>query len=257
MAGPGADAADEAEVVQFFHALADRTRLAIVRSLAESDLRAGEIVALVALPQNAVSYHLRQLRGIGLLRDRRSSADGRDVYYSIDQERLQALYQRAGAVLRPLGPPRHRATGPARIGEPLRLLFLCTHNSARSQLAEGIARQIGRAGVVVASAGDTPTALHPLTAELLAEWAIDPALHTSKPLEAFSGHTFDYVITVCDRVREQCPTFPGSPRQLHWSIPDPIAAPVAERRAAFLAVRHEIAVRVRHLLRERAVLHVA
>lgn len=242
----------EEEVVGFFRVLADRTRLAIVRSLVESDLRAGELVERVALPQNAVSYHLKQLRGVGLLRDRRSSADGRDVYYSIDQERLDTLYRRAGSVLRPPGEVAVRRGVAAHPGDPaLRILFLCTHNSARSQFAEAIARHVGGPRVAVASAGDAPTGLHPLTAELLIEWGIDPSVHASKAVDAFLGRSFDYVITVCDRVREHCPTFPGAPRQLHWSIPDPTSVPEPGRREAFRSVRHEIDVRVRHLLRER------
>lgn len=239
-----------AETARFFRILADQTRLTIVQFLALSDRRAGEIVEAIHLPQNAVSYHLKQLRTVGLLRDRRSSADGRDVYYTIDQERLGALYRQAGAILQPLTPARTTTTSNDRDPDHrLRLLFLCTHNSARSQFAEGIARRVGGADVVAYSAGDTPTGLHPITSALLAEWGIDPADQWSKPLDTFAGQSFDYVITVCDRVREHCPTFPGDPPQLHWSLPDPTAAPEAERWDAFRAVRHEVDVRVRHLLR--------
>lgn len=244
------EGAPDETVAAFFRALADRTRLTIVRSLAEGDLRVGEIVDQLGLPQNAVSYHLKQLRGVGLLRDRRSSADGRDIYYSIDQERLALLYRLAGTALRPPGPATHAdATRVVANGTPLRLLFLCTHNSARSQFAEALARRVGGAGVDARSAGDSPTGLHPLTAALLTEWGIDPTGQASKPLDTFTGQSFDYVITVCDRVREHCPTFSGAARQLHWSIPDPTAAPESERWATFRAVRHEIDVRVRHLLR--------
>jgi protein-tyrosine-phosphatase/DNA-binding transcriptional ArsR family regulator len=242
----------EDEAVNFFRILGDHTRLTLVRALAESDLRVGELVAHVALPQNAVSYHLKLLRGIGLLRDRRSSADSRDVYYSIDQERLEALYRRAGTVLRPHSDIGITHEQSARSGNAsLSILFLCTHNSARSQFAEALARREGGQRVTVVSAGDTPTGLHPLAAELLTEWNIDPAEYTSKAIAEFLGRSFDYVITVCDRVREHCPTFPGAPRQLHWSIPDPTSAPEEKRREAFRSVRHEINVRVRHLLRAR------
>ena len=233
----------------FFRALGDRTRLTIVRALDEGDLRAGEIAALLSLPQNALSYHLKILRGAGLLRDRRSSADGRDIYYSIDHERLAALYRLAGAALRLPDPVSRGVDGDTTPDGTLRLLFLCTHNSARSQFAEALARRVGGVTVDAHSAGDTPTGLHPLTAALLGEWEIDPTGLTSKPVETFAGQPFDYVITVCDRVREHCPTFPGPARQLHWSIPDPTATPEAERPAAFRAVRHEIDVRVRHFLR--------
>jgi len=242
--------AKTAEVALFFRVLGDQTRLIIVQLLTFSDRRAGEIAEHLQLPQNAISYHLKQLRAVGLLRDRRSSADGRDVYYSVDQERLGALYRQAGVALQRDHADRWTAIDSAtKLDRPLRLLFLCTHNSARSQFAEGIARRVGGAAVAAHSAGDTPNGLHPITSALLREWSIDPSDQMSKPLDTFAGQPFDYVITVCDRVREHCPTFPGEPQQLHWSIPDPTAAPEAERWAAFRAVRHEIDVRVRHLLR--------
>jgi protein-tyrosine-phosphatase/DNA-binding transcriptional ArsR family regulator len=247
---PDSPSETDETVARFFAALADRTRLTIVRALAAGDLRAGEIAAQLALPQNALSYHLKQLRGVGLLRDRRSSADGRDIYYSIDHERLATLHRLADAALSPTSLlNRSDAATVASDGSGLRILFLCTHNSARSQFAEALARRGGGVAVDARSAGDTPTGLHSLTAALLAEWGIDPAGQSSKSVETFAGQPFDYVITVCDRVREHCPNFPGPARQLHWSIPDPTAAPDAERTAAFRAVRHEIAVRVRHFLR--------
>jgi len=246
------------EVAQFFRTLADQTRLAIVQLLALSDLRAGEIVERLRLPQNAVSYHLKQLRALGLLRDRRSSADARDVYYSIDVERLQALYQRAGAALHalPLADPADAANATiatiADAGRPLRIIFLCTHNSARSQFAESLTRHRGGPGVEACSAGDFPTAIHPLTSALLLEWGIDPTGQESKPLDRFVGQPFDYVITVCDRIREHCPTFLRGATQLHWSLPDPTTVAEDERAAAFRAVRHEIDVRVQQFLRLHA-----
>jgi DNA-binding transcriptional ArsR family regulator len=88
--------ATPATVLEFFRALADDKRLAIVRLLALSDLRAGEISAALRLPSNAVSYHLRQLSTLGLLQDHRSSSDGRDVYYRVDLEHLDRLYMQAG-----------------------------------------------------------------------------------------------------------------------------------------------------------------
>ncbi len=238
----GGDAGSRVEATaQFFQALADPIRLTIVGLLTGQDRRAGELAALLNLPQNALSYHLKQLRQIGILRDRRSSADGRDIYYSLDQEQLAQLYRDAGVVLQPTA----QITAPT---TPVRILYLCTHNSARSQFAEGLTRHYGGARVDVASAGDHPTYLHPLTRELLTEWGIDPAGLTSKALDQFVGQEFDYVITVCDRVREHCPTFGGEPQFLHWSIPDPTLTPAAERWEAFRAVRQEIASRVRQLL---------
>jgi ArsR family transcriptional regulator, arsenate/arsenite/antimonite-responsive transcriptional repressor / arsenate reductase (thioredoxin) len=162
------------DVVQFFKVLADETRLAVVQRLALSDLRVGEIVERLHAPQNVISYHLKQLRALGLLRDQRSSADGRDVYYSVDLERLQQLYLAAGTALHP-GINAESSAEPvaAAVERPLRVLFLCTHNSARSQLAEGIMRYLGGANVEVFSAGSLPAQVHPLALELLAEWQID------------------------------------------------------------------------------------
>lgn len=249
---PLAPSAPLQETAQFFRALADQTRLAIVRLLVHSDLRAGEIVERMQLPQNAVSYHLKQLRAAGLLRDRRSSADARDIYYSIDLERMHALYRHAGDALQ-LGPTAAPVVpvGAPGAARPLRILYLCTHNSARSQFAEALTRHHGGARVAAFSAGDTPAGIHPLTTALLAEWRIDLDGQASKALDQFVGQSFDLVITVCDRVREHCPTFPGAATQLHWSIPDPTAAPTeAARQDAFRTVRHEVDVRVRHLLRQ-------
>lgn len=240
------------DVIHFFKALADETRLAIVRSLALSDLRAGELGEQLRQPQNAVSYHLKQLRGLGLLRDRRSSLDARDVYYSVDLHRLHLLYEQAGEALHPgmTGRQQAREEAPARIERPLRILFLCTHNRARSQMAEGIARYLAGDQVEVYSAGNEPTELHPLTIEMLQELGIDTAGLRSKSLDEFVDQKFDYIITTCDRVRGGCPTFPGDPEQIHWSFPDPSAVEgdEAARRRAFQMARRELLTRIRYLL---------
>ncbi len=238
------------DVSRFFKALSDDTRLAIVRLLALTDLRAGEVTEQLNAPQNAVSYHLKQLRSLGLLRDRRSGLDARDIYYSIDLERLHTLYLAAGSSLHPAITPAATEETEQGCGDrPLRVLFLCTHNSARSQLAEGITRHIGGDQVEVYSAGSIESKLHPLTVKLLEEWNINTSLHYSKPLDQFLGQQFDYVITTCDRMRETCPVFPGDPRRIHWSFPDPkqIEAP-EERLRAFQTVRAELCTRIRYLL---------
>ena len=238
------------DVAAFFRALADETRLAIVRLLALTDLRAGEIAERLQAPQNAVSYHLKQLRSLGLLRDRRGGWDARDVYYSIDLERLHALYAQAGSTLHPgIACEPEAPSAPTQPDRPLRVLFLCTHNSARSQLAEAILRQLGADQVEVYSAGSQPTGVHPVTAELMEEWGLDPSRHASKAMDAFIGQHFDYVITVCDRVRETCPVFPGDPTRIHWSLPDPVAVQdEEEQRRVFEQVRRELLTRVRYLL---------
>ncbi len=238
------------DVRGFYRLLADDTRRTIVRMLAFSDMRAGELTERLRAPQNAVSYHLRQLRELGLLRDRRGGYDARDVYYSVDLDRLRTLYMAAGDSLHPglSGQAQREAVGDE-IAQPLRILFLCTHNSARSQLAEAIARKIGGDSVEAFSAGSEVSELHPLTVQLLREWDIDTSTHYSKTLDQFLDQEFDYIITTCDRTNESCPVFPGDPKRIHWSFPDPKAlADPDEQLKAFQAIRQELCTRVRYLL---------
>ncbi len=245
-----ASAVIPSDIVRFFKVLADETRLAIVRLLALTDLRAGELVEMLHTPQNALSYHLKQLRALGLLRDRRSSQDARDVYYSVDIERLDVLYQAVGRALHPaLMPAEDGDAHRARAGRPLRMLFLCTHNSARSQLAEGIARYVGGEAVEAYSAGSEPADVHPLALAKLAELGIDTSTLRSKSVEEFRGRQFDYVITVCDRVRDGCPTFFDDPHQIHWSFADPAALEDEQaQRRAFETTCRELTTRLRYLL---------
>jgi arsenate reductase (thioredoxin) len=128
-----------------------------------------------------------------------------------------------------------------------RVLFLCVHNSARSQMAEGMLRAWGGQGYEAASAGSVATEVRPLAIRAMAEIGIDITGQTSKTSDAFAGQTFDYAITVCDESREACPFFPGAARQLHWSFDDPSAATGSEdeRLAAFRRVRDEIGARIR------------
>ena len=239
---------------RFLRLLADESRQAIVRLLAQSDRRASEIGAAVGLPPNAVSYHLKQLRDLGVLHDRRSSADARDVYYQLDIGRLHALYAAAGDALypgmsAPLGQPHEQRDTPHSLSRPLRVLFLCTHNSARSQMAEAILRQMGGDQVEAFSAGSLPTEVHSEALATLREAGIDASGLSAKSLERFIGEPLDYIITVCDRVRDVCPSFPGDPAQAHWSIADPAVVEDPEQRAkAFREVLSELQVRIRYLL---------
>ena len=131
-----------------------------------------------------------------------------------------------------------------------RVLFLCTHNSARSQMAEGILRHLAGDRFEVASAGTEPSRVHPLAIRAMARRGIDISGQRSKHLAELAGRSFDYVITVCDRASESCPIFPGAPERIHWSIPDPAAIEGGERdRAkAFEAAGQELATRIRYLL---------
>ena len=127
-----------------------------------------------------------------------------------------------------------------------RVLVLCTHNSSRSQMAEGFLRALGGESVAVASAGTEATRVHPLAVAAMHELGIDLSGHTSKTLDRYLGEPWDYVITVCDSANERCPVFPGRVTRIHWSFDDPSAAPGtdAERLAVFRRVRDEIRARL-------------
>jgi arsenate reductase (thioredoxin) len=129
---------------------------------------------------------------------------------------------------------------------PIRVIFVCTGNSARSQMAEAILRREGGADFEVVSAGVAPKPIHPLTIRALAEAGIDIGDAHSKSIESFIGQPFDYVVTVCDRARESCPVFPGAGESLHWGFDDPAEATgtEAERLAVFRRVMTEIAGRI-------------
>lgn len=134
-----------------------------------------------------------------------------------------------------------------------RVLFLCTHNSSRSQMAEGFLQARGAARYAAFSAGTKPGSIHPLAIRAMSEVGIDiseAAGHASKGLDAFAGQTFDLVVTVCDSAAEECPFFPGARRQVHWGFPDPSAATGTEeeRLAAFREVRDAIGVRIDEFL---------
>jgi len=134
--------------------------------------------------------------------------------------------------------------------EPMRVLFLCTHNSSRSQMAEGLLHAYGGDRYAVFSAGTHPRGVHPIAIQVMREIGIDiseAAGYRAKSLEAFLGQpAMDLVVTVCDEAAEECPFFPGARRQEHWGFPDPSAATgdEAERLAAFRSVRDGIAKRI-------------
>ena len=118
---------------------------------------------------------------------------------------------------------------------PIRVLFVCTGNSARSQIAEAVLGRLGGSDFEVFSAGTEPKGVNPYSIRVLAEVGIDWSRARSKSVEEFLGQPFDYVITVCDRARQSCPVFPGSHNTLHWGLEDPaeVEGTDAERLAAF------------------------
>jgi arsenate reductase (thioredoxin) len=127
-----------------------------------------------------------------------------------------------------------------------KVLFLCTHNSARSQMAEGLLRDLAGDRFEVMSAGTEATHVRPLAVQAMDELGIDISGQESKTLEKYLGSHFDYVITVCDDANEACPVFPGARRRLHWSFEDPAQATGSEeeRLRVFQSVRDEIRERI-------------
>jgi protein-tyrosine-phosphatase len=226
-------------------------RWRLLSELARSDRRVGELCALAGRRQSLVSYHLRQLRDGGLVSTHRSAADGRDSYYVLDLGRCGELLSSAGASLHPAlaAPPRRRAWRER--GAPLaRVLFLCTGNSARSQIAEVLAGQLSGGAVSAASAGSHPKPLHPNAVRVMRDRGIDISRRRSKHLSEFADRRFDYVISLCDRVREVCPEFPGGPELIHWSIPDPAREPGSheETLPAFERTATELCTRIGFLI---------
>jgi ArsR family transcriptional regulator, arsenate/arsenite/antimonite-responsive transcriptional repressor / arsenate reductase (thioredoxin) len=217
-------------------------RWALMTELASSDRRVRELVAAVGEPQNLVSYHLRLLRTAGLVVARRSSFDGRDSYYHLDLARCATAFGDAATALHPALAPGERGWPRGRS-----VLFLCTGNSARSPMAEALLRRRSGGRVDVASAGSRPKpALHPNTARVLRkEYGIDLEPRQPQSLDAVAGRRFDYVITLCDKIRE-VPRDHGSAVTMHWSLPDPAASADSDRATypEFRRVARELDTRI-------------
>ncbi|MBF8189472.1 ArsR family transcriptional regulator [Nonomuraea sp. K274] len=238
----------------FVRLAAHEVRWRLLSELARSDLRVRELVELVGQPQNLVSYHLRLLRSGGLVAARRSSFDGRDSYYHLDLECCADALAAAGACLHPalrLAPAQPVLA--AEDSAAPSVLFVCTGNSARSPIAEALLRHRTGGRAEATSAGSHPKPrLHPGAVRVLRRrYGIDFAGRRPRHLDTMTGRRFDYVISLCDKVREVCPEFVDRQRRLHWSIPDPAAdgddtagagGPAFDRTAA------EIDTRIRYLL---------
>jgi ArsR family transcriptional regulator, arsenate/arsenite/antimonite-responsive transcriptional repressor / arsenate reductase (thioredoxin) len=230
--------------------LSDPLRWRVVSELARSDRRVSELTVLVGEPQNLVSYHLRELRDAGLVTSRRSSFDGRDKYYRAELHRCAAQLCAVGAEVQPglrlvVAPPPPRPRGRTR-----RVLFLCTGNSARSQMAEALLEHRSGHTIQARSAGSHPKPLHPYAVQVMAARSIDISGCTPKHLRRFARSRFDVVVTLCDRVREVCPELPGGPEAAHWSMPDPSRAGGDDQAtyAAFEQTADELETRIGHLI---------
>jgi protein-tyrosine-phosphatase/DNA-binding transcriptional ArsR family regulator len=237
----------EASPPRFLRLAGHPLRWRLLSELARSDRRVGELCELAGRRQSLVSYHLRQLRDGGLVSMRRSAADGRDSYYVLDLARCDELLWSAGVSLHPgLASTAHPRAACERRSAPARVLFLCTGNSARSQIAEALCERLSGGAVSAASAGSHPKPLHPNAVRVMRERGIDLSGRRSKHLSELGRRRFDYVISLCDRVREVCPELPGEPELIHWSIPDPAAEPASDERTlpAFERTAAELRARI-------------
>jgi protein-tyrosine-phosphatase len=239
---------------EFLKLLAHELRWKILSLLARSDYRGLEIVQRLQHPQNLISYHLRLLATHQLVSERRSTADGRDIYYSLNLDLLRERYFATAAALHPtlMGKGAFlQEAPPLQITPPPRVLFLCTENSARSQMAEGLLRHLAGSSLDIVSAGSHPTEVHPTAIRVLAQMGVDISQHRSKHLDLLREQSFDYIVTVCDRMRECCPTFPGDRELIHWSLPDPAALSGVSAHAqeeAFEQIAQQLLTRLRHFL---------
>jgi protein-tyrosine-phosphatase/predicted transcriptional regulator len=229
--------------------LVNPLRWQLLQALVSSDRTVRELTELLDEPQNLVSYHLRQLHDGGLVLRHRSAHDGRDVYYAIDLARCGVELE---ASVRALHPGLWPATSDVRHGRTRRerILYLCTGNSARSQIAEALTVHLSGGAVNAASAGSQPKPLHPNAVRVLRDRGIDISTNRSKHLDRFRTQRLDRVITLCDRVREVCPEFSSHPTRAHWSIQDPALEGSTDRETypAFERTTAELETRITHLL---------
>ncbi len=228
--------------------LASEVRWTLVTSLAKGDLRVQELADLTHEPMNLVSYHLKQLRDHKIVRIRQSEADRRDAFYSVNLGELRSLYQNAGINLHPAIGIDYLSVLRQTL-RPARILFVCTHNSARSQMAEGLMRDMTGGQIDVFSAGNEPTVLHPDAIRTMEAQGVDIRGQQPKSLQEFEGQTFDYVITVCDIARETCPTFLGAAVNIHWGFADPTTIEnIEDRRWAFEQIAEQLKLRIESFL---------
>ena len=164
-----------------------------------------------------------------------------------DLDRLDSELTDLELTIQAAGRARLNSEAIALSADHIRVLFVCTGNSARSQMAEALLRDFGGADFAVFSAGTEPRDLNPYTVTVLGEIGIDWSAAKSKSVTQFLGQPFDYVVTVCDRARQICPVFPGDHNSLHWGLDDPaeVNGTASEKLEAFRRTRAEVAVRLR------------
>lgn len=232
------------EVPLLMHMASHPLRWALLTELAAGDRRVRELTAAVDEPQNLISYHLRQLRSAGLIDARRSNFDGRDTYYRLNLTKCAGAFSEAAAAL-------HPALAPAPAAKPATrsVLFLCTGNSARSPMAEALLRKRGQGHIYAASAGSHPKPdIHRNAIRIMRDkYGIDLGGCRPQPLTAVGRRRFDYVITLCDKVREYADEH-GVATTMHWSLPDPSAVAGSASYAEFNRVAGELDTRIEFLI---------
>lgn len=256
---PDALRLDATDAVALLGALAQPTRLEIFRLLMRyrpHGLAAGDIGRLLAVAHNTLSSHLGALEQVGLLASRR---EGRHIIFAAQAPRadgLMAFLSDACCTEGPADCSSVTASIPARrdyvaSDHPLRVLVVCTGNSARSIMAEAVLNREGLGRIQAFSAGSRPQdAPHPLALGLLDDLGYDISAMRSKSWDEFLGPkapALDLVITVCDDASEAaCPAFPGAPMRVHWGLDDPgaVSGPQSARRAAFLQSYRDLTARV-------------
>jgi protein-tyrosine-phosphatase len=226
-------------------------RWELLQQLVESDRAVWELTGFVGERQSLVSYHLRQLREGGLVSVRRSSADRRDSFYAIDLARCREQLLAAADALHP-GLSPAPASRPTRRSGRQRVLFLCTGNSARSQMAEGLLEHLSGGAIEADSAGSNPKPLHTNAVRVMRRRGIDISQNRTKHVRELATRRYDIVITLCDRVREECPELPSDPRRAHWSIADPAVEGAGDRASypAFERTATELETRIGFLLHQ-------
>lgn len=242
------------DAVAMFEALAQPTRLDAFRLLmryAPFGLNAGDVARLLAVPHNTMSTHLAQLERAGLVASRR---EGRSIIYVAKTGRAAAVLE---LLLSELPAQADEGAGFPRLrpGEPAErrynVLLVCSHNSARSIMAEAVLNREGRGRFRAFSAGSVPRGVpHPMALDLLRSLGYTTDDLRSKSWDEFAGRAvepMDFVITVCDAAAgESCPVFPGHPLTAHWGLADPAASggTETELRAAFISTYRQIAARM-------------
>lgn len=229
--------------------LAERDGGNLVVALAQSDYLVRELSSRLGVTEENVVRHLTVLKNLGLVSERQSDAHPADVFYRLNLDAMRDSLAAVGMAIHPVVAGVQDVSPDQLAAKKPRVLFLCTANSARSQMAEGLMRHFSKGAIEVFSAGSVPSHVHPLAIETMARAGIDISQHSSKHLDDLAHQQFDYVITVCDHQHEACPVFPGDPERIHWSLPDPAnAEPDEVKERAFTSTANHLRQLIRHFL---------